>query len=270
VSTTPDAYPAQAPARNKSRNPVATSEPGRSRNPKPRSEPPTARNPAARSEPSSARNPEPHSEPRNCISSPDAIPFSLRQQRDETYRRVNHWRARNPERARALGAVANAIRNYEIERGTSCARCGSKRNIVAGDISLHPLRVVWRCRRCSNAQRRQARSLSARHAAQARRQRQLFRRTEAARIAERQFWIRVERAVMVIARTGADTAVACRAVGLHNSAKAQKAVQALCDQRNIPRRYWWRFPRWKTQTPQPVTVNRHRKEIVRPRDEENR
>jgi hypothetical protein len=187
----------------------------------------------------------------------EEAPKRSRQERDETYARVNHWRARNPERARALGAVANAIRNYEIERGSSCSRCGSVKNIVAGPISLHPLRVRWVCRRCSNAQRRrQARPCQA-----------SLRRAEAARIAERQFWIRVERAAMIIARTGADTAVACRSVGLH-SAKAQKAVQGLCDQRGIARRYFWGFPHWRTSTPHPVTVSRHRKEIiVRKRDQ---
>jgi hypothetical protein len=192
----------------------------------------------------------------------------LRQERAETLRRVSRWRLKNPERQQALTAVAVALKNFEIERGSSCSRCGSERNIVAGPISLDPLRVRWVCRRCSNAMRRQAPPITerARHAAPAHRQRQLFGRAEAARIAERQFWIRVERAAMIIARTGADTAVACRAVGLH-SAKAQKAVQGLCDQRGIARRYFWGFPHWRTSTPHPVTVNRHRKEIVRQRDE---
>jgi hypothetical protein len=242
----PDAYPAQPPSENKP-NPFAS--------------------------PDFLQALRRHWKPSSFVRVEEAPKQRSRQQRYETYARVNHWRARNPERARALGAVANAIKNYELERGTSCALCGSERNIVAGPISLHPVRVVWHCRRCSNELRRQARppvTESARHAAQARRKRRLFRRAEAALIAEKQFRIRCERAVMIIARTGADTNVALRAVGLHNGTKARETVTALCDLRGIARRYWWGFPRWKTQTPQPVTVMSRRKEIVRPRDEENR
>jgi hypothetical protein len=82
-----------------------------------------------------------------------------------------------------------------------------------------------------------------------------LRQAEAARIAEKQFKVRVERAVMVIARTICDTRVACRAVGLRSS-KAELAVKALCDQRGIPRRYFWGVPHpnGKTQAPYPAIV----------------
>jgi hypothetical protein len=97
---------------------------------------------------------------------------------------------------------------------------------------------------------------------QARRQRRLWRQAEAARIAEKQFKIRIERAVMLIARKLCDTNVACRAVGLHNSTKAREKVKALCDERGIARRYWWGVPRWKTQAPYPAIVP-SRKEKIR-------
>jgi hypothetical protein len=90
-----------------------------------------------------------------------------------------------------------------------------------------------------------------------------FRRAEAARKAETQFRIRIERAVMVVARTGSDVAPACRSVGLHN-VEAHRLVRALCDQRGIARRYFWGYPTWRTQaTTTSVTVMRRRKEIVR-------
>lgn len=66
-----------------------------------------------------------------------------------------------------------------------------------------------------------------------RRHQWLFHQAEAARIARVQFNIRCEKAVMVIARTGADTNVACRSVGLGESTKARKVVKALCDERKI-------------------------------------
>jgi hypothetical protein len=88
-----------------------------------------------------------------------------------------------------------------------------------------------------------------------------FRKAEAARKAETQFRIRIERAVMIVARTGADVAPACRSVGLHNF-EAHRMVRALCDQRGIARRYWWGFPTWRTQAATSVTVM-SRKEVVR-------
>lgn len=88
-----------------------------------------------------------------------------------------------------------------------------------------------------------------------RRKPHLWREVEAARIAEKQFKIRVERAVMVIARTICDTRAACRAVGLHG-AGAECAVKALCDSRGIPRRYFWGVPHptGKAQSPYPAIV----------------
>jgi hypothetical protein len=57
-----------------------------------------------------------------------------------------------------------------------------------------------------------------------------FRKAEAARISEKQFRIRIERAVTIVARTGSDVAPACRSVGLHNM-EAHNVVRALCDER---------------------------------------
>jgi hypothetical protein len=76
-----------------------------------------------------------------------------RAKRKELSRRVDAWRAKNRDRARALSAVATAIKTFELERGP-CAKCGSEKNIVAGPVTLVPrLRVEWRCRQCSNARR---------------------------------------------------------------------------------------------------------------------
>jgi hypothetical protein len=94
-----------------------------------------------------------------------------------------------------------------------------------------------------------------------------FRKAEVARISEKQFRIRIERAVTIVARTGSDVAPACRSVGLHNM-EAHKVVRALCDERKIPRRYFWGFPTWRTSAPMPVTVLRRRKEIVRRDDDD--
>jgi hypothetical protein len=81
---------------------------------------------------------------------------------------------------------------------------------------------------------------------------------KAARIAETKFRIRCERAVMMIARTGCDTRAACNAAGLRGrcGSKAEVTVKALCDERGIPRRYFWGVPawNWKTQEPHPAYV----------------
>jgi hypothetical protein len=84
------------------------------------------------------------------------IPPHIRRFRKATLRRVNRWRARNPERQAALSAVAVAIQNFDLVRGP-CERCGTTKNVCADPISLHPLRVKWRCRSCGIAQRRLAR-----------------------------------------------------------------------------------------------------------------
>jgi hypothetical protein len=57
------------------------------------------------------------------------------------------------------------------------------------------------------------------------------------RISEKQFRIRIGRAVTIVARTGSDVAPACRSVGLHNM-EAHKVVRALCDERKNPRRFY--------------------------------
>jgi hypothetical protein len=94
-----------------------------------------------------------------------------------------------------------------------------------------------------------------------RRRARRFRRAEAARIAEAQLRIRIERAVMIVARTRADVAPTCRSVGLH-SGEAHRMVRALCDQRGIPRRFYWGFPTWRTQMATSATVMPRRKEVV--------
>lgn len=92
-----------------------------------------------------------------------------------------------------------------------------------------------------------------------------FRRAEAARKAKLQYRVRIERAVLIVARTGSDVAPACRSVGLH-SMEAHRVVRALCDVRNIPRQYFWGYPTWQTSAPMPVVV-RSRKEVVRRDDD---
>lgn len=74
--------------------------------------------------------------------------------KSETCRRVAKWRRANPRRQREIALVAHALASGEIMRGP-CGKCGSDENIVAGPVELEPtLMVEWRCRRCSNAQRR--------------------------------------------------------------------------------------------------------------------
>jgi hypothetical protein len=72
--------------------------------------------------------------------------------RAETRLRVSRWRRDNRRRAAELGALAKAVHDYQLSKGTSCEICGSKAasTIVAGKIELKPLRVQWVCRSCSN------------------------------------------------------------------------------------------------------------------------
>jgi hypothetical protein len=72
--------------------------------------------------------------------------------------RIRRWRMRNPERQRALSAVAYALSNYSLTR-KPCEDCGTDRS-CADEINLHPLRVVWRCRVCINARRRERKSVA--------------------------------------------------------------------------------------------------------------
>jgi hypothetical protein len=83
-----------------------------------------------------------------------ASPYLPQRDRKPSYARVNRWRLRNPERQRALSAVRRALANYDLDRA-SCERCGTDRNVCADPVSVRPLRVVWRCRRCTNALRRE-------------------------------------------------------------------------------------------------------------------
>jgi hypothetical protein len=86
---------------------------------------------------------------------PTPSPYSPQRDREATYRRVSRWRYRNPERQAALSAVATAIKYLGLKR-KPCESCGTTKNVCADPISLHPLRVNWRCRKCSNAMRRKA------------------------------------------------------------------------------------------------------------------
>jgi hypothetical protein len=75
--------------------------------------------------------------------------------RKPSYDRVNRWRLRNPERQRALSAVASALQKYDLDKGP-CERCGTDKNVCADEITLHPkLGVVWRCRCCAIVRRRE-------------------------------------------------------------------------------------------------------------------
>jgi len=73
--------------------------------------------------------------------------------KSESLERVHKWRQRNPERQIALSKVAHAIKNHDLDR-RPCERCGGNRNVVAGPITLAPLRVTWLCRSCSSVERR--------------------------------------------------------------------------------------------------------------------
>jgi hypothetical protein len=74
--------------------------------------------------------------------------------------RTERWRMRHRERQEALNDVCYALTKYEIDR-KPCERCGTDRNVVADEITLHPkLRVTWRCRLCANARRRVRKSVA--------------------------------------------------------------------------------------------------------------
>src|SRR5258708_5728952 len=70
--------------------------------------------------------------------------------------RVQKWRAENPEKSRAIGAVANAIQNYDLERGR-CECCRTDKHVCAfHDDYSQPLKVNWRGRPCNYDLRRKA------------------------------------------------------------------------------------------------------------------
>ncbi len=70
--------------------------------------------------------------------------------------RTDKWRRDNPEKARAIDAVAHAISNFDLER-RRCERCGTDKHVCAfHDDYSKPLKVNWRCRRCHSELRRQA------------------------------------------------------------------------------------------------------------------
>jgi hypothetical protein len=69
---------------------------------------------------------------------------------EKTYRRVNHWRFKNLGRARAQSAVANAVRDHDLER-KPCEICGTDFRVCAfHDDYSKPLKVRWRCRGCNH------------------------------------------------------------------------------------------------------------------------
>jgi hypothetical protein len=92
---------------------------------------------------------------RNLVSD-----LTRRIKRRSTYLRVNRWRLRNPERQRALSAVARALQDFNLDK-KPCERCGTTRNVCADPISVKPLRVVWRCRCCANVRRRERKTETA-------------------------------------------------------------------------------------------------------------
>jgi len=83
-----------------------------------------------------------------------------RRNRATSMKRTNKWRAKNPEKSRAIIAVSWAIRAFDLER-KPCESCGTDKNVCAFPIDIsYPLKVNWRCRFCDNDLRRQ---VDARH-----------------------------------------------------------------------------------------------------------
>jgi hypothetical protein len=81
--------------------------------------------------------------------------------RAATVRRVNRWRMKNRDKDRAINAVAEAIKRYDLERGR-CEGCGTDKHVCGFHPDYaKPLAVVWRCRRCNNELRRQAAAAAA-------------------------------------------------------------------------------------------------------------
>jgi hypothetical protein len=59
------------------------------------------------------------------------------------------WRAKYPQKCRAIAAVGDAVRRYRIVRG-ECERCHTTRYVCAYHSQGYdkPLAIVWRCRHC--------------------------------------------------------------------------------------------------------------------------
>jgi hypothetical protein len=96
---------------------------------------------------------KPHREP------PPAREYTYHPPRDRAaeIRRVEKWRMENRDKARAIDAVAHAVRNYDLERPARCESCGTDKHVVAfHDDYAKPLVVTWSCRRCRSKARRQA------------------------------------------------------------------------------------------------------------------
>jgi hypothetical protein len=99
------------------------------------------------------KNEKPRREP------PPAREYTYHPPRDRAaeIRRVEKWRMENRDKARAIDAVAHAVRNYDLERPARCESCGTDKHVVAfHDDYAKPLVVTWSCRRCRSKARRQA------------------------------------------------------------------------------------------------------------------
>jgi hypothetical protein len=68
---------------------------------------------------------------------------------------ASRWRARNPQKCRAIASVGYAVRSSNIQRGP-CERCNTEKFVCAFHHQGYdkPLVVVWRCRRCNNRTKR--------------------------------------------------------------------------------------------------------------------
>jgi hypothetical protein len=74
-------------------------------------------------------------------------------------RRMERWRAENPEKARAIDAVAHAVESYDLERPPRCPGCGTDKHVCGfHDDYAKPLAVTWSCRRCRTKARREAKA----------------------------------------------------------------------------------------------------------------
>jgi hypothetical protein len=86
-------------------------------------------------------------------------PMSPKAKRTKAIVSTDAWRRQYPERVTAISVVAKAINTtYALDRGP-CEKCGTNVRVCGFHVSgyANPLDVVWRCRRCHGAIRREAR-----------------------------------------------------------------------------------------------------------------